>query len=70
MTHSRSNQQTMEQTFTHLFFLEAKNNMVPGASLLQGHCSRQPSFATKAGSLLVCAQHQKYSQPEKIEDTN
>ena len=43
--------------------------MAPCASLQQGQCSHQPSFATEAGSLVVCAQHQKYSQPETIEDT-
>ena len=44
--------------------------MAPCVSLQQGQCSHQPSFATEAGSLGVCAQHQKYSQPETIEDTN
>ena len=70
MTQSQSNQK-LWNTYSHtFFFLEAKNNMAPGASLQQGQCSRQPSFVTEAGSLLVCAQHQKYSQPETIEDTN
>ena len=44
--------------------------MAPGASLQQGQCSCQPSFSTEAGSLVVCAQHQKHSQTETIEDTN
>ena len=56
--------------FTHLFSLEAMNNMAPGANPQQDQCSHQPSFATEAGILLVCAQHQRYTQPGTIEDTN